>query len=103
MTIKPKRVQITKDGTVRLRVRCPSTERRCRVQLRLRAARKTVASRTFVVKGGKRRVIELTLHRSTRASLTRREDTITVTAVAVSKNPSGDRAVTRKTIRLVGR
>ncbi len=102
VTVRPKRVRITEDGKVRLRVRCPSTERRCRVQLRLRAARKTVASRTFVVKGGKRRVIELTLHRSTRASLTRNH-TLKVTAVAVSKNPAGDRAVTRKTIRLVGR
>ena len=80
----------------------PEGQRKCRVKLKLRATRKTVAARTFLVKGGKSRVIELTLHRSTRASLARKRHP-QVTAVAVSKNPSGDRAVTRKTIRLVGR
>jgi hypothetical protein len=72
------------------------------VKLKLRAKRKTVAARTFLVKGGKKRVIELTLNRSTRASLARKR-TLLVTAVAVSRNVVGDRAVTRKTIRLVGR
>jgi hypothetical protein len=102
VTISPKRVRITEDGTVRLRVRCPKGQRRCRVNLKLRAARKTLAARKFVVKAGKKRAIELALHRRTRASLARKR-TLRVTAVAVSKNPLGDRAVTRKTIRLVAR
>jgi hypothetical protein len=99
--ITPKRVRITKDGTVRLRVRCPASESKCRVKLKLRAKRKTVAARTFLVKGGKSRVIELTLTRSTRASLARKR-TLRLTAVAVSRN-AGRRAVTRKTIQLVAR
>ena len=100
--ITPKRVRITEDGTVRLRVRCPKGQRKCRVKLKLKSKRKTVAARTFLVKAGKSRVIEMALQRSTRASLARKR-TLLVTAVAVSKNPAGDRAVTRKTIRLVGR
>ncbi len=100
--ITPKRVRITENGTVRLRVRCPKGQRKCRVNLKLKSKRKTVAARTFLVKAGKSRVIEMTLQRSTRASLARKR-TLLVTAVAVSKNPMGDRAVTRKTIRLVGR
>ena len=100
--ITPKRVRITEDGTVRLRVRCPKGQRKCRVNLKLKSKRKTVAARTFLVKAGKSRVIEMALQRSTRASLARKR-TLLVTAVAVSKNPMGDRAVTRKTIRLVGR
>jgi hypothetical protein len=99
--ITPKRVRITKNGTVRLRVRCPNTESKCRVNLKLKARRKIVAARTFLVKGGKSRVIELTLTRSARASLAGKR-TLRVTAVAVSRN-AGQRAVTRKTIRLVGR
>ena len=70
--------------------------------LSLRASRKTVASRTFLVKGGKSRVIELTLSRKIRASLARKR-AVWVTAVAVSRNKAGDRAVTRKKIRLVAR
>jgi hypothetical protein len=61
-----------------------------------------VAARKFLVKGGKSRVVELTLARSIRAALARKH-TLRVTAVAVSRNTVGDRAVTRKTIRLVGR
>ena len=99
--ITPKRVRITKNGTVRLRVRCPNTESKCRVNLKLKARRKIVAARTFLVKGGKSRVIELALTRSARASLAGKR-TLRVTAVAVSRN-AGQRAVTRKTIRLVGR
>jgi hypothetical protein len=100
--IRPKRVQVTEDGIVRLRVRCPTGQRRCKVRLRLKVGKKIVASRTFLVKSGKRRAIDLRLRRSTRASLARKK-TLRVTAVAVSKNPLGDRAVTRKTIRLVAR
>ena len=100
--ISPNRVRVSKDGTVRLRVRCPASQSKCRVKLKLRASRKNLAARTFLVRGGKNRVIELTLTRSTRASLTRKR-TLRVTAVAVSRNPAGQRAVTRKTIRLVGR
>ncbi len=35
--ITPKRVRISKNGTVRLRVRCPTTESKCRVNLKLKA------------------------------------------------------------------
>jgi len=100
--ITPNRVRITKKGTVRLRVRCPANQSRCRVKLKLKAGRKIAAARTFLVKGGKSRVIELTLSRTSRVSLARKR-TLRVTAVAVSRNPAGQRAVTRKTIRVVGR
>jgi hypothetical protein len=102
VTVSPKRVRISEEGTATLRVRCPVSELSCRVRLRLQLRGKTVASRTFLVMGGKRRSVELKLRRSTRASLARKHS-VRVTAVAVSRNPGGDRRVTRKKIRLVGR
>ncbi len=102
VTLSPKRVRISEDGTVRLRVRCPRSQRHCRVRLRLRAARRTVADRTFLVKGGKRRAVHLLLRRRTRGSLARNR-TLRVTAIAVSRNTVGQRAVTREKIWLVAR
>ena len=98
--LTPKRVRVAADGKVRLRVRCPLAEDRCRVQLKLKLDGKTVASRKLKVSGGKSRSIRLTLRRSARLRLFEK-GSLRVKATAVSRDSGGGRAVTRKTIRLV--
>jgi hypothetical protein len=98
--LAPKRLRLWSDGTVRMRVRCPASERTCRVRLRLRKGQRLLAARSFKVKGGKTRNVRLQMSRGAIRLLVR-HGTLRVTAIAVSRDMAGDRAVTRKTIRLV--
>jgi hypothetical protein len=89
-------VRMSPDGTVRLRIACPRGERNCRVVLRLRLDRRTIARRTFTVDGGHARRVALKLNRTTRRTLIRKRS-LRVTAVAAV--PGG--GTTRTTIRLL--
>jgi hypothetical protein len=89
-------VRMSRDGTVRLRISCPRGERDCRVALRLRLDRRTIARRTFTVDRGDAHRVALKLNRATRRKLVRKQS-LRVTAVAAV---AGGRT-TRTTIRLL--
>jgi hypothetical protein len=97
--LSPARVEVSKTGRVRLRVTCTLSDDRCRVSLKLRAGGKTLASKTVQVGGRETRSVRLTLRPSAWQRLLLKQ-TWRVTAVAVSRDSSGARAVTRKKLRL---
>ena len=47
----PRIVRVSRRGVVKLAVRCPWSKRRCRITVRLKAARKTITRKTVMVKG----------------------------------------------------
>ena len=65
--IRPHTVRVTRKGTIRLRVRCPRTERRCIVYLRVRGSKRGTR---FTVAGGKtaKRYLRLPATRSQAAA-----------------------------------
>jgi hypothetical protein len=87
-------VRMSRDGTVRLRISCPRGERDCRVALRLRLDRRTIARRTFTVDGGDARRVALKLNRSTRRTVIRKRS-LRVTAVAAVVGGGTARATIR--------
>ena len=98
--LTPTRVRVSSTGTARLKVACPSGETRCTVRLRLFAGRKTIASGTLTVDGGKTRTAALRLSRSARRSLARK-GTQSVTVAATARDAAGNSTSTRTTIRLL--
>jgi hypothetical protein len=67
-----RRVRAARSGAVRLRLRCPTGESRCRISARIRKGRKALTGRRTVnVKPGATKTITLRLTRSARARLAR--------------------------------
>ena len=77
-----------------------AARRVCTVRLRLFAGRKTIASGTLTVDGGKTRTAALRLSRSARRSLARK-GTQSVTVAATARDAAGNSTSTRTTIRLL--
>jgi hypothetical protein len=100
ITLSPRTLRLSRNGTVHVRVACPRTEQRCHVQLRLRLRGRYVASKTLTVMGGRTRVFALKLRAATRHELARRR-ALTVTAVAVASDLAGNRVRTTTAIRLL--
>ena len=90
-----RRARVSRRGKVRLRFACLTAARDCRVRLRLRLNRRTVAQRTFTVERGDTRRVTVRLDRAARRKLARKRS-LRVTAVVTA----GDRT-TRTTIRLL--
>jgi hypothetical protein len=83
-------LRVSKRGTVVMRVSCPAKFHRCKVTQRLRNGRKTVASRTVSVKGGRARAVTLQLNMAAR-TLVRRRGSLDVTGVATATGATGRR------------
>jgi hypothetical protein len=98
--VGPRRVRASRRGLVRLRVRCPQSERICRVDLRLRRAGTTVARKKFRMAGGRTRHVALRLNRGTRRRLAR-SSSLRVTALATARDLAGNRATTSTRIRVL--
>ena len=69
--VRQRRARVRRNGTVRLRLRCPRTVDECRANVRLRRRGKTLAKRTVTLPGGKTSVVKLRLNRTARARLAR--------------------------------
>jgi parallel beta-helix repeat protein len=98
--LAPRRVRMSRRGTVRLRVGCPRPEQRCRVQLRLLRQRVTLAAGTLSVRGGDVRPVTLKLTRDARRALVRARS-LRVTAAAVVRTRAGHRGTTRISVLLL--
>ncbi len=83
-------LRVSKRGTVVMRVSCPAKFHRCKVTQRLRNGRKTVASRTVRVKGGRAKAVTLQLNKAAR-TLVRRRGSLEVTGVATATGAAGRR------------
>ena len=92
-------LRVSRRGTVIMRVSCPAKFQRCRVTQRLRNGRKTIASRTVSVRGGRARMVTLQLSQATRA-LVRRRGSLGVTGVVTTTGAAGRRRTTTTAITL---
>jgi hypothetical protein len=97
--VRRHRLRASRGGVVALRLRCPSAEQSCRVDVRLRRHGATLAAKKLTVAGGKTRRATLRLNRVARRLL--RSHALNVTAVVTARDAAGNRAVTRTQIRLL--
>ena len=93
-------VRVSKHGTAGVRVKCPLTEVRCTVTVKLKLGGKTVARKTLTLSGGTTRALGLRLSKATRLTLAARSK-LEVTAVVTARDAAGNRRTTqlRMTLR----
>ena len=95
----PRSVFVSNKGRFKVRLRCPSTETRCRIVLRIRYRGKTVASKAVTVLGGRTARVTLRLKPSARVALNS-NGLLRVTAVTTARDAAGNRATTQTRMRL---
>ena len=83
-----------------LRVKCPRTEIRCRIDLRLQAKGKRIARSRFVVKGGKTQATALKLSRKLRRKLARGKS-VELVARIIARDAAGNRRTTSTRVRVL--
>jgi hypothetical protein len=100
--LRPQRktIRVSRRGIAVVRVRCPRSERRCFVKLRLKRAGKRLVKSRFVVAGGKTAKVHLKLPRAARARLAAR-GSMRVVAVLKVRDAAGNRRTTKTRIRLL--
>ena len=95
----PRFVLVSNKGRFKVRLRCPSTETRCRIVLRIRYRGKTVASKAVTVLGGRTARVTLRLKPSARLALNS-NGLLRVTAVTTARDAAGNSATTQTRMRL---
>jgi hypothetical protein len=104
VTLVAKSLKASKKGTVSFTVGCPATEQSCKITLKLKNGKKTVASKTVNVKGGKSKAVTLTLNTATK-SLLKKRSSLKVSSVLTATDAAGNTRTTTKamTLRRAGR
>ena len=95
----PRFVFVSNKGRFKVRLRCPNTETRCRIVLRIRYRGKTVASKTVTVLGGRTTTVTLRLKPSARVALNS-NGRLRVTALTTARDAAGNQATTQTRLRL---
>ena len=100
VSVSPRKLRVSRNGTVTLRVTCPKTEKSCRVRLTLKLGRRVVAKKTLTVSGGRTRTVRLRLGVRARRSLNARRS-LKATVVASARDQAGNTRTTSTSIRLL--
>lgn len=79
----------TKQGVVSFTLGCPTTEKSCVITLKLKRGTKTVASKTFTVKGGKNKAVSLVLNKDAR-TLLKQHGSVKVSGVIKATDAAGN-------------
>jgi hypothetical protein len=95
----PRSMKLSPKGKVRLRLRCPADETRCKITVKLRYKGATVARKTIEVDGGKSRVVSLKVKRAVRRLVADHGD-LKVTASVDARDDSGNRWTKRTRVTL---
>jgi hypothetical protein len=98
--ITARRVRVSRDGLVTLRIKCSGGKTACRVRLRLQRGGRKLVGRRVVISAGAPRPVRLFLSRSVRRKLALK-GALRVTAVVSVPDGAGHRTVTRAPIRLL--
>ena len=98
--ITARRVRVSRDGLVTLRVKCSGGKTACKVRLRLQRRGRTLVGRRVVISAGAPRPVRLFVSRSVRRKVALK-GALRVTAVASVPDGAGHRTVTRTAIRLL--
>jgi hypothetical protein len=103
VTFAAKSLRASKKGTVSFTVGCPATESSCTVKVTLKNGRKSVASKTVTVKGGKTKTVTLTLSSAAKKLLAKRHS-LKVSSVVTATDAAGNHRTTTKkfTLRRAG-
>ena len=96
---QPRSVKVNSKGRFKVRLRCPSSETRCRIALKVRYRGKTVASKNVTVDGGDTARVTLRLSRTGRKALKSR-GRLRVRAVTTARDDAGNSATTRTKMTL---
>jgi hypothetical protein len=98
--LSPRTIRVSKAGTVKLRVACPSGTGGCKVKLRLERAHRVLAAKTLSVSAGKTRTFTLTLSRAARRDLLRK-GSLRVTSIAAATDRAGHKATSQTSTLLL--
>ena len=96
---KPRTVYVSNKGRLKVSLRCPSHEIRCRIVIRIRYRGRTVASKAVTVRGGTSKTVTLKLKPSARTALNR-NSRLRVTAVTRARDAAGNAATTTTRLKL---
>lgn len=96
-------LKMTPSGRVSVRLRCPATEQTCRANIRLTGVKplagKRLGGRTVTVPGGRTMGVTVQLTKAARKTV-RTRGAIRARAIVTATDQSGNRAVTRTTVRI---
>jgi hypothetical protein len=96
---KPRSVKVSDRGRFKVRLRCPSDEKRCHIMLRIRYRGETIASKRVTVRGGRTARVTLRLKPFARDLIeTRRR--LRVFALTTARDSAANRATTRTRMTL---
>jgi hypothetical protein len=96
---KPRSVMVSERGRFKVRLRCPTDERRCYIMLKIRYRGETIASKRVIVRGGRTARVVLRLKPFGRDVLEGRPR-LRVFALTTARDASGNRATTRTRMTL---
>jgi hypothetical protein len=99
VVLSPRSVRVSPSGRVTFRLKCPKTELRCRITLKLKRGKTTVASTTVSVRGGRTAKVTLLLSKGVRRYLST-HNRLRVTAVTVARDAAGNSRVARVRVTL---
>ena len=100
VSVSPRKLRVSRNGIVALRVTCPKTEKSCRVTLTLKLGRRVIAKKTLTVAGHRTRTFRLKLDVRARRSLNARRS-LKATVVANARDQAGNTRTTTTSIRLL--
>jgi len=92
-------LRATKKGAVSFTYGCPSTEKSCTITLKLKNGKKTVASKTFTVKGGQSKAVTVVLSKDARKLLAKRGK-LKMSAVVKATDAAGNARTTTKAMTI---
>jgi hypothetical protein len=97
-------LKMNRAGQVRVRLNCPATEQTCRVNIRLQGLQRPLTGRrlggrTITMPGGRTMSIATTLTKQAQRTV-RARGTIRARAIITATDQSGNRALTRTTVRI---
>ena len=95
----PRSVKVSDRGRFKVRLRCPRTEIRCHIVLKVRYRGRTVARKRVTVAGGDTARVTLRLKRSARVALAFR-GRLRVLALTTARDAAGNSATTRTRLKL---
>jgi hypothetical protein len=95
VSVVAKSLKASKQGAVSFTVGCPATEQSCKITLKLKNGKKTAASKTVNVKGGKSKTVTLTLDKATKRLLAKRHS-LKVSTVVTAVDAAGNKRTTTK-------
>jgi hypothetical protein len=99
VSLVAKSLRASKRGTVSFRVKCPATEKSCKITVKLMNGKKVAAKKTVTVAGGKTATVTLQLAKAIRKQL-RSHGSLKVSAVTTASDAAGNKRTAKQSMTL---